>query len=103
MECDFIGYCDTGRIKTSRVSVNNSSDASGRIKIIIIKKKTISSNGIFRSISPPSSLFCGDTCMGESHKVGEADSASRLDVCQPVQRMTENGRQQWGMAHLTEI
>lgn len=53
--------------------------------------------------SPPPSLFCGDTCLGESHKVGEADSASLLDACQPVQRMTENGRQQRGTAHLTEI
>lgn len=42
MECVFIGYCDNGRIKTSGVSVKNSSGASGWIK-----KKTISSNGIF--------------------------------------------------------
>lgn len=42
MECVFTGYCDNGRIKTSGVSVNNSSGASGWIK-----KKAISSNGIF--------------------------------------------------------
>lgn len=93
MECDFIGYCDNGRIKTSGVSVNNSSNASGGKKKK--KKKVISSNGVFRSICPPS-LFCGDTCLGESHKIGEVDSASLLDACQPVQRMTENGRQQRG-------
>lgn len=33
---------------------------------------------------------------GESHKVEEADSASLLNACQPVQKMTENGRQQRG-------
>lgn len=32
----------------------------------------------------------------ESHKVEEGDSASLLNACQPVQKMTENGRQQRG-------
>lgn len=71
--------------------MNNSSDASGGIQ----KKKWFPQMASLVHLAPLH--YSVETpVFGESHKVEEADSASLLNACQPVQKMTENGRQQRG-------